>query len=163
MDMWLKYPQRMPTKTMCALVALLFCIPAIAADKKPLNPAQIKLARDARGVLGEYCGKCHGRGGANIGKMELKHERLLEKKIVVPGNPGGSDLYTIIEEGEMPPEKEQNKVPQEKLGIIKEWIEGGAPPWPVRVPRDPPITHQDMAGRMLADTVRLADILFNAG
>ena len=145
------YHKRMPTKTMCALVALLFCFSAIAADKKPLTPAQIKLARDARGVLGEYCGKCHGRGGANIGKMELKHERLLEKKFVVPGNPGGSDLYTIIEEGEMPPEKEQNKVPQEKLDIIKEWIEGGAPPWPVRVPRDPPITHQDMAGRMLAD------------
>ena len=34
----------MLTKIMCALVALLFCIPAIAADKEPLTPEQKKLA-----------------------------------------------------------------------------------------------------------------------
>jgi len=137
---------------MCALVALFFCFSAIAADKKPLNPAQLKLAKDARGVLGEYCGKCHGSAGSWNDEMLIDREWLVEEKLVFPFKPNESELYTIIEEKPMPPKKERNEVPADKLDIIKEWIEAGAPPWPLKpTPPDPPITHEQMLKWMRDD------------
>ena len=57
----------------------------------------------------------------------------------------------------MPPKKvrsklPEGKVPQDKLDIIKEWIEAGAPPWlRRRTPPDPPITHEQMLKWMRDD------------
>jgi WD40 repeat protein len=150
------YHKRMPAKTTCALVAMLFCFSAIAADKKPLTPEQIQLASNARGVLGEYCGKCHGTGGAYYDEMQINHEWLLDEGLVLPNKPDESLLYTIINK-KMPEPLGQDKlpkgkVPQDKLDIIKEWIEAGAPPWlRRRTPPDPPITHEQMLKWMRND------------
>ena len=66
----------MPTKTMCALVALLFCIPILAADKNP-SPEQLALASEVKGILDNHCGKCHGVGGTRTDDMSLKSYKAL--------------------------------------------------------------------------------------
>ena len=77
----------MPAKTMCALVAVLFCIPVIAADKKPI-PEQLALASEVKGILGTHCGKCHGVGGSRTDDMSfISFEALMEGGTVVPGEP----------------------------------------------------------------------------
>ena len=148
----LVYLERMPTKTMCALVAVLFCIPAIAADKKP-SPKQLALAYEVKGILDTHCGKCHGVGGARTDDMSfISFEALMEGGTVVPGEPDKSTLYTTIVEGDMP-KKAREKFPQAQLDSIKKWIEDGAVEWPdngTRPPK-PPITHQQIANLILAD------------
>ena len=145
----------MPTKTMCALVAMLFCFSAIAADKP--NAQQSKLASDAFEVLGIYCGKCHGTGGAYYDEMQINREWLLDEGLVVPNKPNESLLYTIINK-KMPPKKvrsklPEGKVPEEKLDIIKRWIEAGAPGWGPPPP-PPPITHEQMLKWMHEDLMK---------
>ncbi|SVB40173.1 uncharacterized protein METZ01_LOCUS193027, partial [marine metagenome] len=144
----------MPTKTMCALVALLFCIPVIAADKKP-SPEQLALAYEVKGILDNHCGKCHGIGGSRTDDMFIDHKTLIKEGSVDPKNPAGSPLYTTIVEGDMP-KKARAKFPQAQLDSIKKWIEDGAVEWPLVWPPEPggngsTITHQQIANLILAD------------
>ena len=155
---------------MCILVAILFCFSATAAVNPSLTPEQKKLARDAREVLGTYCGNCHGKAGSFNDEMLIDHALLKQEKFFIPGKPNESPLYTIIfdekkhasKKGDkkMPPHedrgKSNGKVPQNKLDIIKEWIDAGAPPWDIKpVPPDPPITHLQMLKWMAEDLKKL--------
>ncbi len=155
---------------MCILVAILFCFSATAAVNPSLTPEQKKLARDAREVLGTYCGNCHGKAGSFNDEMLIDHALLKQEKFFIPGKPNESPLYTIIvdekkhasKKGDkkMPPHedrgKSNGKVPQNKLDIIKEWIDAGAPPWDIKpVPPDPPITHLQMLKWMAEDLQKL--------
>ncbi len=141
----------MPTKTMCALVAVFFCVPAIAADKKP-SPEQLALAYEVKGILDNHCGKCHGVGGGRKADMSLvSYEALMEGGTVVPREPDKSTLYTSVDEGDMP-KKAREKFPQAQLEKIKQWIEDGAVEWPpLPIIDRPPITHQQIAYLILAD------------
>ena len=137
------YHKRMPAKTMCALVALLSCFSVIAADKK-LSPEK-RQALEVRRILGEYCGQCHGTGGARANKMLIDYDDLIERKHVVPKNPEDSKLYTRIKDAEMPPSESSNPVPVGELAVIKKWIEDGAVEWPPPPPPpNDPITHQQI-------------------
>jgi len=50
----------------------------------------------------------------------------LPARVVEPGDPDGSFLMDMITAGDMPPEGEGDKVPEEEIALIRTWIEQGA-------------------------------------
>ena len=104
------------------LWASLVCLSFSADNLKPLLPQQ-KVALDARAILANHCGQCHGVGGANRKALFLDFKALLKDGHIVKGHPEESELYTIIAEGDMPPDGGGTPVSKKDLAIIKKWIE----------------------------------------
>jgi hypothetical protein len=69
-----------------------------------------------RRILEPRCVSCHS--------ILVAHEQLING-LVVPGKPSRSELYTVIESGEMP--SYGKKLEEPELNSIKTWIEKGAP------------------------------------
>jgi hypothetical protein len=93
-----------------------------------------ELAAKAMGILQEHCYKCHRFDVAKGGIKILNYRLLVNvRKVVVPGKPGGSELYKLItsadEDSRMPP-SEESPLPPEAIATIRQWIEEGAPPFP---------------------------------
>jgi mono/diheme cytochrome c family protein/predicted Ser/Thr protein kinase len=96
----------------------------------------------AREILQRNCHQCHGGKALEKNLNILDHALLLDSKrrIVVPGDPDGSRLIRRIEDGSMPPEEEETHLPrlsQQEIKILKEWVLGGAPPFPPVDPERP--------------------------
>jgi len=80
-------------------------------------------------ILERQCTHCHGAGA----RIDLSsRQRLLDQKIVIPGNPAKSPLYTSLEKGSMPP---GGKLTTAEIASIRDWIEQGAE-WPASAPRN---------------------------
>ena len=103
----------------------------------------VEVAPQAREILHRHCYECHG---ANPTKIDRKFHVLdraslmdANRKNVVPEHPDLSRLIQRIEDGSMPPEEEDDlpRVSEMELAILKEWIAGGAPPFPEEDPHAP--------------------------
>ena len=148
------------------LSAILMFHPGLVAQKKAHTEEDKKvLAEKAQNILGTHCGKCHGRGGSYSDEMSVDRDSLLRKGFIDLGSPGNSELYTIIQTGDMPPKAERKKLPGERfpeteLQTIKEWIEAGAPDWGCsHDPEKPPkITHQQMLKWMRDDLMNVDEV-----
>ena len=90
-------------------------------------------------LLEEKCFACHGDDPEEMkGELNLMtREDMLKggessSAVLVPGKAEASSLYLAVtwqdEDLEMPP-KENDRLSDEQVGMIKEWIDGGAP-WP---------------------------------
>ncbi|HZZ78435.1 MAG TPA: protein kinase [Gemmataceae bacterium] len=95
-------------------------------------------------ILQRNCYECHGADAWNIQKdlNILNHAQLLDsaRRIVVPGEPERSRLIQRIEDGSMPPEEEEQRLPrvsETELSILRDWIRGGAPALPEPDPAHP--------------------------
>jgi hypothetical protein len=102
----------------------------LAAISAFAQPADFK--RDVAPILEQSCAGCHNAGKAAGGLAVTSRKALLDKRSIVPGNPDASLLYRAAalpagRPGAMPPGGP--RLPEEKLGILKRWIEQGAP-WP---------------------------------
>ncbi|MCS6866702.1 MAG: c-type cytochrome domain-containing protein [Gemmataceae bacterium] len=82
-------------------------------------------------IAKQYCINCHGndkqKGDLNLATYAAMNQGGSSGAVVVPGNPAKSRLYTLaahLEEPKMPPSG--NKIPDDKLAILKLWIEQGA-------------------------------------
>jgi mono/diheme cytochrome c family protein len=87
-------------------------------------------------ILRRNCLECHGRNPRRVKKNLniLDHPSLLDggRRMVVPGAPEDSRLIQRIADGSMPPEEEEVRLPrvsEEELGILTDWVRGGAPPF----------------------------------
>src|SRR4051794_37708772 len=72
---------------------------AVGAETPPAVEPKVDFARDIRPILAEHCVKCHGldRKAREAGlRLDLR-EVALEKKAIVPGDPGASKLIARIE------------------------------------------------------------------
>lgn len=95
--------------------------------------AEPKFSWIKNNVLDLRCLRCHdSRGGTKVrGATDFStHKNLLasegfELKPVEPGDPENSSLYTAVESGEMPRPK-GNKLPEEQIKAIYDWIKNGA-------------------------------------
>ena len=56
----------------------------------------------------------------------LNHSGRRNGKAIEKGNAAASSFYTLVANGRMP--KGPNKVPQQQVDLIKQWIDGGANP-----------------------------------
>ena len=110
---------------------------AVAADREGERLFALKV----RGIFSAKCLACHGEEGKKLkGDLDLSTRAAMlkggesEETSVVPGKPMASPLYlaaTRAHEDDwsaMPP-KENDKLTDAQLGVLKRWIELGAP-WP---------------------------------
>ncbi len=94
--------------------------------------APLEYNRDIRPILAENCFACHGPDSASRkGELRLdKREAVIEKKAVVPGKVGESELVKRIlsldADEVMPPVATKKKLTTEQKDILKRWVEQGA-------------------------------------
>jgi mono/diheme cytochrome c family protein len=122
-----------------ASALLMLCAMATArADDSPL-------AAKAQGILKQHCHQCHGNAGTSKGGMGylLDRDRLIERGQVVPGDLKESVVYQRIVAGEMPPPK-QPRLQAAEVGVLKQWIEAGAPGWSQARPRPDFVSEQQI-------------------
>ncbi|MGH7200663.1 MAG: protein kinase domain-containing protein, partial [Planctomycetaceae bacterium] len=102
------------------------------------------LAPQAREILQRNCHECHGKTPDAVERDldVLDHALLIggARRLVVPGDADRSRLIQRIEDGSMPPEEEEIRLPrvsQQELEILREWIALGAPRFVADDPASP--------------------------
>jgi mono/diheme cytochrome c family protein len=91
------------------------------------NPQE--LARRVKEILKAHCYRCHGQNSSNEGGFGfvLDFKQLVGTK-VVPGESAKSRLFKrLAVNKDMPPEDEQRRPSDADIGMVKRWIEAGAP------------------------------------
>ena len=121
-------------------LAFLLLLPAGAQDpaRSVTAPGRIQFNRDVRPILADTCLACHGPDAksrkADL-RLDLKEGAFGEyekgKIAVVPGQIERSELWKRISTADtsdlMPPPKSGKKLTPAQVGILKRWIEEGAP------------------------------------
>ncbi|HEY4261760.1 MAG TPA: hypothetical protein VGM98_16435 [Schlesneria sp.] len=91
------------------------------------------LGADVHGLFAEKCAGCHN---SELGKPEGRFGYVLDlqkvaanPELVIPSKPLQSELYLLIQEGEMPPKDSPFGIltPAQKE-LVRNWISAGAPP-----------------------------------
>lgn len=110
---------------LCLAALIAFFASARAAD----SPAE--LAAAAKKVLVANCYRCHGENGSSEGNLAniLDRDKLVARKVVVPGSALKSPLFKKSVYGEMPPEKEKQRPTKADLAALESWVDAGAPDW----------------------------------
>lgn len=121
------------------VVLALFPLNAYLARKREERQRRERaesLAPLARVILEQHCFSCHGEDFKKMQKNlnVLDHSLLLDSKrrLVVPGAPDHSRLIKRIMDGTMPPEEDEERLPRlsyEEVNTLREWVQGGAPPF----------------------------------
>jgi mono/diheme cytochrome c family protein len=84
-------------------------------------------AAQAARVLTERCARCHGQNGAALKNVfVLDRDRLIDSRVVVPGDPD-SLLLKMVESNAMPPSGPA--LSDEEKKILRDWVLAGAPKW----------------------------------
>ena len=96
----------------------------------------VSFAEQILPIFQKRCAKCHGGEDENgevlteVSLSLLEYERVMVGSefgsVVEAGDPDGSFLIDMITAGDMPPEGEGDKVPEEEIALIRTWIEQGA-------------------------------------
>ncbi|HEV3440573.1 MAG TPA: c-type cytochrome domain-containing protein, partial [Gemmata sp.] len=108
-------------------------MPVVSIPPKTDPPKDIKaisFKTEVLPILRTHCLNCHGAVGKPKGDVDLTSFVKLMKsqspgKIVVPGKPEQSDIYTSITEREMP-SGGKPKPSEKELLVLKNWILSGA-------------------------------------
>ena len=116
---------------------LVSCVVFLGCVAGPLYAQEtVVFERDIQPILEEHCWHCHGEDEQESGlRLDRRNAMLLGgdygQPTVVPGEPAKSYLMEVIEHIDpdmaMPPDEE--KLSDEKIGLLKKWIESGAN-WP---------------------------------
>jgi mono/diheme cytochrome c family protein len=156
----LRHPQLAAGGLAVAVLSLLaaFLLPRPDDTEEQARLKAEKLAPQVRVILQRRCFECHGGkpGPAREKLRILEYPSLVNsaRNIVVPGTPEDSRLIQRIEDGSMPPEEEEVRLPrvsEEELVILKDWIRGGAPSFGTVNPERtvlPPEPHSELAARV---------------
>ena len=111
------------------LATLLATASAVAQEAKPA--AKVTYDEHIRPIFRDHCFSCHSAGRAKS-DLELDSYSATMRggaggEVVLAGDLDSSRLYGLVshrEEPKMPPE--QDKIPEAKIALIKNWIAGGA-------------------------------------
>lgn len=117
-------------------ILLLSCMPLQAmgqAENETKSEARSDwgLAESTRQMLVQRCGDCHNPDSDNRkarrALSDIADLATLREDFVVPGTPIDSDLYFMIEDGDMPPAKSDVAPPsKQEMALLHAWIAGGA-------------------------------------
>jgi mono/diheme cytochrome c family protein len=134
-----RHPQRVAWAAAAVVLAL---IPVVVLFNHFWTQRALRLRAEAqaplvRQILKRHCHECHGQNPKKVQKNLhiLDYQNLLDsdRRIVVPGSPDDSRLMKRIADGSMPPEEQELRLPrvsEKELVILRDWILGGAPPFP---------------------------------
>ena len=109
----------------------------LAAANPTAPPADtVSYKKDVLPIFQNRCARCHGAEDeegevvAEVSLILINYERLMLGSefgpVITAGDPADSWLLEMITEGDMPPEGEGDKVPEEEIAVIRTWIEQGA-------------------------------------
>ncbi len=100
-------------------------------------PAKLDFSRDIRPILSDKCFTCHGpdekkrMAGLRLDTREGAFGERKNGAVIVPGNSAGSKLMDRIAHQKtalrMPPASAGEALTEKQIGLIKQWIDGGAP------------------------------------
>ncbi len=85
-------------------------------------PAHVDFVHQIAPLLETQCLACHGGGRVNL----TSRDAMIAGKVLSPGKPGESSLFTTVENGTMPPSGRWKK---EDVETLRAWIANGAE-WP---------------------------------
>lgn len=96
----------------------------------------VSYKEDVLPIFQNRCARCHGAKNeedevvAEVSLIVIDYERLMLGSefgpVITAGDPADSWLLEMITEGDMPPEGEGDKVPEEEIAVIRQWIAEGA-------------------------------------
>lgn len=95
----------------------------------PATDASVSFSKDILPILQSRCVNCHG-GQRTEKNLELtSYANIMAGSengvVVVPGDPAGSKLIELIQQGKMP--KRGPKVLPDQLQLLIDWVQAGAP------------------------------------
>lgn len=95
--------------------------------------AEIDFEKQVAPILSVHCLKCHNREKSRAG-LDLSTRAAAVKgsdagEVLVPGRPQESLLVRRASDGSMPPETDGRRLTDEEVGVLSEWVQGGAA-WP---------------------------------
>ena len=98
----------------------------------PQDGAAAELADEVRVLLSAKCVDCHNPSSdSRKARREFDGMDDLARvvdELVTPGDPLDSDLWLMVEEGEMPPDdSDVEPLAKAELALLRSWIEAGAP------------------------------------
>ena len=109
------------------------------ASTLPSTPASTRASGDAdndalaervQKVFDQKCASCHGlpfKKSHKFGEITDLAKMAASPKLVVPGNPAESKMWTSVDEGDMPPEDAKTgQLTAEQKQTIKQWVAAGA-------------------------------------
>lgn len=112
---------------LAALLLAVLAVPGQAEDKK----AKVNFQDHVLPIFRAKCGTCHGadqaKGGLVLESYSAAMQGGASGAVVEPGDLDGSRLWELVSHSGQPsmPPKE-NKLPDETLAVIRNWIDGGA-------------------------------------
>src|SRR5262245_23372132 len=116
--------------TSAVFVAALTHLAGIASAQ-PTSPDR-DIGTEVRAVFAAKCAACHG---PDLAKPKGRFGYVLDlqrvaknPEMVIPGQPTESELWILVQRGEMPPpDSPRGSLTREQKEIIREWIFSGAP------------------------------------
>lgn len=99
------------------------------SGNKDMDSDAVSFVNHVAPIFVEYCGKCHierSQGRYSVATYEDSKKGTRKGITVKPRDIEKSRLIALVENGTMPPKRENNPVPPEKVQILKDWIEQGA-------------------------------------
>jgi formylglycine-generating enzyme required for sulfatase activity len=88
--------------------------------------AAVSFTKDVAPILETYCVGCHGSGSGGNHISLISRQAMLNTKMLTPGNPRASRVYTSVQNGSMPP---GGKLSAANVEVLRQWIAEGAV-WP---------------------------------
>ena len=121
-----------------ALTAVLLLAGANAQEPAGNGADRVDFSRDIRPILSNSCFRCHGpaeRDRKAKLRLDTKQGVLARREggtfAIVPGKPDASEVFRRITSTDpdevMPPPKTKKELTARQIGLIKRWIEQGAP------------------------------------
>ena len=123
---------KLATVVLPCLLAVGLSLASTASDLKATGPLKsIGFNKDIRPILADNCITCHGPDSAarQAGLRLDRRDGLIEKRILVPGNPAASVLMQRINAHgalQMPPASSQRVITRAQKDLLAAWIRGGA-------------------------------------
>lgn len=91
------------------------------AEEDSADTSKVSFTETVAPILAQKCGRCHiSRRSGDVSLASISQMVGL----IEAGNPDGSQLYSVIEDGSMP--KGNNKLSDDEKTAIREWINQGA-------------------------------------
>ena len=134
-----------------AVVSVVLLLSAAGAQFAPADDT-VRFNRDIRPILSEQCFFCHGPDASHR-EADLRFDVEQSAKAdlggyhaILPGNVDDSEMFrritTTDDEERMPPPESGKSLTAEQIGLLRRWIEQGAPyeaHWSFVAPERPPL------------------------
>ncbi len=115
-------------------LALILLLPGAALSQQTVSREEaLDLAGNVHVIFERKCNECHG---SHLAKPDGRFGYVLDLRriaenldYVVPGKAWESEIYRLVDEGEMPPDDHPKTPPltAEEKDVVRRWIQAGSP------------------------------------